>query len=70
MNTDFRKHAKNDFGKNCFKLMNNSVFGKTRENVRGRVDIKCALDDEAHIEYQSKTTFVSITPFHVDKNPL
>jgi hypothetical protein len=70
MNTDFRKHAKNDFEKDYFKLMNNSVFGKTMENVRGRIDIKCAFDDEAQIKYQSKTTYVSTTPFHKDDKTL
>ena len=60
MNTELRKAAKNDFEKDLFKLMNNSVFRKTMENIRKHRDIKLVTTDKKRSKLVSEPNYHTI----------
>ena len=60
MNTELRKTAKNDFEKDLFNLMNNSVFGKTMENIRKHRDIKLVTTDKKRSKLVSEPNYHTI----------
>ena len=77
MNTNLRTEAKNDFEKDFFKLMINSVFGKTMENIRNRVNIKLVDTGEqfkklaAKPNYESRKIFnENLVSVHMKKTSL
>ena len=59
MNTELRAKAKNEFEKELFKLMNNSVFGKMMENIRKHKDIKLVTNKKAYLKAVMKPNFKS-----------
>ena len=61
MNTDLRKKAKSNFGKDYFNLMNNAFVGKTLGNVRKHRDIKLVTTE------RTKNYLVSEPNYHTTK---
>ena len=57
MNTKLRKETKSEFEKYFFKLMNNSVFRKTIENVRKHRDTKLVTTEEKKIKLVSEPNY-------------
>ena len=62
-NTDLRKLATSSFEKDFFKLMNNSVFGKTIENMRKRQNVILVDNRKLANKLSSKPNFEGVTIF-------
>ena len=62
-NTELRKTATNSFEKDFFKLMNNSVFGKTIENIRKRQNIHLIDNRKKALKLSSRPNFDRCTIF-------
>ena len=66
MNIKLRKEAKNDFEKDFFKLMINSVFGKPMEKVRKHRDIKLVTTDNRKNQLVLEPNYHAIKWFSKD----
>jgi hypothetical protein len=62
-NSKQRQLATTEFSKDFFKLKNNSLFGKTMENVRCRMDMRLCQTAERLRTYSSKPLFKSVKMF-------
>ena len=62
-NSKHRANAKNEFERDFFKLMNNSVFGKTMENIREHKDIKLVNTGEGLNKYAREPNMKNIKYF-------
>ena len=63
-NTNKRMQAKNAFEKDFFKLMINSVSGKTIKNLRKRVDVRLVTDNNQYLKIVSKPSFSGSKAFN------
>ena len=66
MNTKLKTEAKDDFVKDFFELMNNSVFGKTIENVRKHRDLKLITTDERRNQVVTEPNYHTTKRFSKD----
>ena len=65
-NTKKRMFATNEFEKDFFKLMINSVYGKTMENLRKRINVRFVNNKKDFLKYASRPTYVTHKLFNKD----
>ena len=65
-NTEKIKNVVNDFDKDFFKLMINSAYGKTMENLRKRINVRLVSNARDFLKYTSRSTYVTHKMFDED----
>ena len=65
-NTEKIMNAANDFEKDFFKLMINSVYGKTMENLRKRINVRLVNNEKDFLKYTSRVTYITCKLFSKD----
>ena len=65
-NTKKRMNASNDFEKDLFKLMINSVYGKTMKNLRKRINLRLVNNEKEFFKYTSRPTYITHRSFGKD----
>ena len=58
-NTEKRRNAANGFGKDFFKLMINSAYGKTMENLQKRIKVRIVDGEKDFLKYTSRLTHIT-----------
>ena len=64
--TKKRMNAANDFEKDFLKLMISSVYGKTMENLRKRINLRLVNNEKDFLKYTSRPTYITHKIFGKD----
>ena len=65
-NTEKRMNTANDFEKDFLKLMTNSVYGKTMENLQKRINVRLVNNEKDFLKYTSRPTYITHKIFGKD----
>ena len=65
-NTEKKKNAANDFEKDFFKLMINSVYAKAMENLGKRINVRLVNNKNDFLKYTSRPAYVTHKLFDED----